>query len=155
MNAEAELKTRVEGFVEELLSALALPLQPVVNEQADCLRIQLNGDEGEVLLQKRAAALDALQHVLNAIFRRELPEHHRVVVDYRDFRLGKDEELRQTTRLLADRAKQTGEPQELGPLNAYSRRVVHLAVSEDPDVTSESIGDALLKTVIITAKHRG
>ena len=155
MNAEAELKTRVEGFVEELLSALALPLQPVVNEQADCLRIQLNGDEGEVLLQKRAAALDALQHVLNAIFRRELPEHHRVVGDYRDFRLGKDEELRQTTRLLADRAKQTGEPQELGPLNAYSRRVVHLAVSEDPDVTSESIGDALLKTVIITAKHRG
>ena len=155
MNAEAELKTRVEGFVEELLSALALPLQPVVNEQADCLRIQLNGDEGEVLLQKRAAALDALQHVLNAIFRRELPEHHRGVGDYRDFRLGKDEELRQTTRLLADRAKQTGEPQELGPLNAYSRRVVHLAVSEDPDVTSESIGDALLKTVIITAKHRG
>ena len=136
MNAEAELKTRVEGFVEELLSALALPLQPVVNEQADCLRIQLNGDEGEVLLQKRAAALDALQHVLNAIFRRELPEHHRVVVDYRDFRLGKDEELRQTTRLLADRAK-------------------HLAGAEDPDVTSESIGDALLKTVIITAKHRG
>jgi predicted RNA-binding protein Jag len=42
--------------------------------------------------------------------------------------------------------------QELGPLNAYARRIVHLAIAKDPDVDSESIGDALLKTVIISAK---
>ena len=51
-----------------------------------------------------------------------------------------------------NRAKQTGEPQEIGPLNAYARRIVHLTVAEDPAVSSESHGDALLKTVIISAK---
>ena len=152
MNADMELKTRVQEWVKEVLSPLALPLQPVVEEHDDCLRIRLDGDGGEVLLEKRAAALDALQHVMNSVFRHQLPERHRVVVDYRDFRLSQDEELRQTAQVLADRAKQTGELQELGPLNAYARRIVHLAIAEDPDVDSESIGDALLKTVIISAK---
>ena len=152
MNADMELKTRVQDLVKEVLLTLALPLEPVVEERDDCLRIRLDGDGGEVLLEKRAAALDALQHVMNSVFRHELPGRHRVVVDYRDFRLGQDEELRQTARVLADRAKQTGEVQELGPLNAYARRIVHLAIAEDPDVDTESIGDALLKTVSITVK---
>ena len=146
-----DLKTRVQGFVEEVMAAMELPLQPIVEDKPDCLRIRLDGEGGDVLLQKRGATLDALQHVLNAIYRHELPERQRVVVDYRDFRLGKDEELQNTARLLAERAKETGDPQELGPLKAYARRIVHLTIAEDPAVASESIGDALLKTVIITA----
>ncbi|MAG70239.1 MAG: R3H domain-containing nucleic acid-binding protein [Vicinamibacterales bacterium] len=150
MNDDADLKTRAHGFVAAVLEAMALPLEPVVEEQTDCLRIRLDGDGGELLLQKRGAALDALQHVLNAIFRRELPERHRVVVDYQDFRASKDDELRETARVLAARAKETGQPQHLGPLNAYARRIVHLAIAEDPDASTESIGDALMKTIVIS-----
>jgi spoIIIJ-associated protein len=54
---------------------------------------------------------------------------------------------------LAQKARTTGVPQEIGPLNPYARRIVHLAVAEDPHVSSESIGDAFLKTVVITAKR--
>ena len=150
-----DLKTRVQGFVGEILTAMELPLQPIVEDRPDCLRIRLDGDGGDVLLQKRGAALDALQHVLNVIYRHELPERQRVVVDYRDFRMGEDEELRRTARLLAERAKETGESQEFGPLNAYARRIVHLTIAEDPAVASESIGDALLNTVIITTTANG
>ena len=38
----------------------------------------------------------------------------------------------------------------MGPLNPYERRIVHLAIAEDPGATSESIGDAFMKTVIIS-----
>ena len=55
-------------------------------------------------------------------------------------------------RFLADKAKTTGAPQDIGPLNPYARRIVHLAVAEDDSVTSESIGDAFLKTVLISRK---
>ena len=44
-------------------------------------------------------------------------------------------------------------PQEMGPLNPYERRIVHLAIAEDPTVDSESIGDAFMKTVIISSKN--
>jgi spoIIIJ-associated protein len=57
-------------------------------------------------------------------------------------------------RHLADRAKSTGVEQNIGPLNSYERRIVHLAVAEDPDVTSESIGDAAVKTVVISKKTK-
>jgi spoIIIJ-associated protein len=70
------------------------------------------------------------------------------------YRRDKDNELRQMARHLADRAKSTGVEQNIGPLNSYERRIVHLAVAEDPDVTSESIGDAAVKTVVISKKTK-
>jgi spoIIIJ-associated protein len=56
-------------------------------------------------------------------------------------------------RFVAEKARSSGAPQEMGPLNPYERRIVHLAIAEDPTVTSESIGDAFLKTVIISTKR--
>ena len=57
-------------------------------------------------------------------------------------------------QFLAEKAVTSGAPQEIGPLNPYERRIVHLAVAERADATSESIGDAFMKTVII-ARSRG
>ena len=53
---------------------------------------------------------------------------------------------------MAEKARTSGIPQEMGPLNPYERRIVHLAIAEDPTASSESIGDAFMKTVIISAK---
>jgi spoIIIJ-associated protein len=96
--------------------------------------------------------LDAVQHLVNAAFRRNYPGRH-IVVDCLDYRKGKDAELQETAKLLATRARETGEPQEIGPLNPYARRIVHLAVAEDPDASSESVGDAFMKVVVITANE--
>ena len=48
--------------------------------------------------------------------------------------------------------RSSGVAQEMGPLNPYERRIVHLAIAENPGATSESVGDAFMKTVIISAK---
>jgi predicted RNA-binding protein Jag len=61
-------------------------------------------------------------------------------------------ELRHMARLLAEKAQQTGIDQQLGPLNPYERRIVHLAVAEVPGATTESIGDAFSKTVLISKR---
>jgi len=105
-----------------------------------------------VLVKRRAEGLDALQHLVNAGFRREHPGRH-IVVDCLDYRKGKDAELEETAKVLVERARETGEPQEIGPLNPYARRIVHLAIADDPTASSESIGDAFLKTVVITAEE--
>jgi spoIIIJ-associated protein len=69
------------------------------------------------------------------------------------FRRDKDAELRQMAKFMADKARSTGAPQEMGPLNPYERRIVHLAIAEQDNMTSESIGDAHMKTVIISTKR--
>ena len=75
------------------------------------------------------------------------------MIDALGFRKDKDAELRQMARFLMEKAKTSGVAQEIGPLNPYARRLVHLVVSEDPSMSSESIGDAFLKSILISAKR--
>jgi spoIIIJ-associated protein len=149
-----ELHDRVKAFVERTLTAMGLSsLEAAVSETPDSVRIDLSGDQGDVLLRRRAESLDALQHIVNTAFRRELTDDRTFVVDCLNYRKAKDAELRQMARFVMERAKSSGTPQEMGPLNPYARRLVHLTVAEDPQMSSESIGDAFLKTVIIAVRR--
>jgi len=145
------VQERAGGLVKNVLAAMGLELDVQVVDTPDAIRIEIAGDGGEVLLKRKAEALDALQQIVNTGFRRELDDDRSFVVDCMGYRKGKDDELRQMTKFTMEKAKLSG-PQEMGPLNPYSRRIVHLTVAQDPAMTSESIGDAFLKTVIISKK---
>jgi spoIIIJ-associated protein len=148
-----DVQARVSGFMKDVLAAMGLALDVKVQDTPDAIRIDLSGEGGEVLLRRKAEALEALQQIVNTGFRRDLQDDRSFVVDCMGYRRAKDAELREMARFIAGKAKSSGVPQEIGPLNPYARRIVHLTIAEDPDVTSESIGDAFLKTVIITAKR--
>jgi spoIIIJ-associated protein len=145
------VQERAAGLVRSVVSALGLTLDVEVTDAPDAIRIDITGEGGDVLLKRKGEVLDALQQIVNTGFRRELNDDRSFVVDCLGYRRGKDEELRQMARFTMEKAKLSG-PQEMGPLNPYARRVVHLTVAEDPSMSSESIGDAFLKTVIISTK---
>jgi len=147
-----DLHGQVRDFVQKTLGAMGLPLEISIQDLPDSVRVDLAGDGGEVLLRRRAEALDALQHIVNTAFRRQLKDDRTFVVDCLEYRKAKDAELRQMAKYMMEKAKSTGVAQEMGPLNPYARRLVHLAVAEDPQLSSESIGDAFLKTVIISLR---
>jgi len=147
-----ELHERVREFTKQTVAAMGVPLDVTVVDAGDNIRVELAGEGGEVLLRRRAEALDALQQIVNTAFRRELKDDRSFVVDCMNYRKAKDAELRQMARYMMEKAKTAG-PQEMGPLNPYARRLVHLTVAEDPEMSSESIGDAFLKTVIISVRR--
>ena len=147
-----ELHERVREFTKQTVAAMGVPLDVTVVDAGDNIRVELSGEGGEVLLKRRAEALDALQQIVNTAFRRELTDDRSFVVDCMDYRKAKDAELRQMARFTMEKAKTAG-PQEMGPLNPYARRLVHITVAEDPQMSSESIGDAFLKTVIISVRR--
>jgi len=147
-----DLHGQVRDFVQKTLGAMGLPLEISIQDLPDSVRVDLAGDGGEVLLRRRAEALDALQHIVNTAFRRQLKDDRTFVVDCLEYRKAKDAELHQMAKFMMEKAKSTGVAQEMGPLNPYARRLVHLAVAEDPQLSSESIGDAFLKTVIISLR---
>lgn len=149
----AELYERVSDFMKRTLEAMGLPLDVDVVDDPDGVRLELSGEGGENLLRRRAEALDALQHIVNTAYRRELKDDRSFVVDCLGYRRQKDAELKQMARFMMEKAKSSGAPQEMGPLNPYARRLVHLTVAEDPQMSSESIGDAFLKTVIISVRR--
>jgi spoIIIJ-associated protein len=148
----SELDTQVIAFIRTVTAAMGLDLAVDVEETPDNVRLNLSGEGADVLLRRKGDALDALQVIVNTAFRRDARGDRHYVVDALGFRKGKDSELRQMAQFLIGKVKTSGAPQEIGPLNPYARRIVHLAVSEDDAVTSESIGDAFLKTVVISPK---
>jgi spoIIIJ-associated protein len=148
----ADLDTQVVDFVREVVGAMGLDLSVEIEETPDNVRLNMTGEGAETLLRRKGEVLDALQVVVNTVFRRDARGDRHYVVDALGFRKGKDVELRQMVQFLMDKVRTSGAPQEMGPLNPYARRIVHLAVAEDETLTSESIGDAFLKTVVISKK---
>ena len=148
----SDLDGRVVDFIQQVTEAMGLNVEADVEETADHVRVNLSGDGADVLVRRKAEALDALQVIVNTVFGREVRGERHYLVDAVDYRKGKDSELKQMARLLMDKVRTSGAPQELGPLNPYARRLVHLTVAEDEALSSESIGDAFLKTVVISKK---
>ena len=146
------LTTEITEFVQTVVTAMGMTLTTTIEETADGTRINLEGEDGGVLVRRNGEGLQALQHLVATAFRRQLGEDNRIVLDCNGFRKDKDAELKQMAHFNAGKAKSSGAPQEMGPLNPYERRIVHLAIAEDPTVTSESIGDAFMKTVIISTR---
>jgi spoIIIJ-associated protein len=141
---------QVADFVLKVVKDMGLTLQAQMDTSGDGTRINLEGEGAEALLARRGEGLQALQHIVDSAFRKQLGDQ-RLLIDCMGYRRGKDNELRQMAKFLAEKAKTSGLEQNIGPLNAYERRLVHLAVAEIPGVTSESIGDAAVKTVTISA----
>ena len=142
----------IVDFLKRFAAALGIETMVDVEASADGPRLNLAGEQAEILVRHRGEPLKALQHVVDMSFGRNLADDQRVFVDALAYRKGKDVELRQMAKYLAQKARDTGLDQQLGPLNPYERRIVHLAAAEVPGITTESVGDAFSKTVHISLR---
>ena len=151
--SENDVIPQIVQFLERFASAMGVRATVAIEQRTEGPRLNLDGEDVEILVRHRGEPLKALQHVVDMAFGRRLPDDQRVFVDALDYRKGKDVELKQTAKLLAEKVKQTGIDQQIGPLNPYERRLVHLAVAEVPGVATESVGDAFSKTVYISLRR--
>jgi spoIIIJ-associated protein len=152
--AEEPLANRILSLVGDVVQATGLSLKATMDEGPDGPRVNLEGADGELFLRRKGEALNALQQIANTIFRDELPAQQRVTIDCQGFRRDKETELRQMALFLAEKVVKSGVDQELGPLNAYERRIVHLAVSENAAVTTTSVGEPPMKKIVISVKRK-
>src|ERR1700733_8798351 len=148
----ADATEPIVEFLNRFTAALGIVSPVDVEETPDGPRLNLSGEEAGLLARHRGEPIKALQHVVDMAFGRNLDDDKRGFVDALAYRKGKDVELRQMAKLLATKAKDSGADQQLGPLNPYERRIVHMAVAEIAGVTTESIGDAFSKTVHIAVR---
>ena len=139
-------------FLERFNNALGISTPITVEDTPDGPRLNMTADAAEILARHRGEPLKALQHIVDMVFGRDLPDEKRVFVDALEYRKGKDKELRQMAKFLAEKVKSSGLDQQIGPLNPYERRIVHMAVAEIDGVATESVGDAFSKTVLISLR---
>jgi spoIIIJ-associated protein len=124
----------------------ALDVTARVTEAGTSFVVELQGADRAELTD---GALDALAHLLQRVVAATRAEHRGVVLECAGRRLGRDEALQQRARDLVAEVRETGTPRELGPLNAYERRLVHLVVRDASGVTSYSVGEGAERRVTI------
>jgi len=110
------------------------------------------GDETGLLIGKKGETLSSIQTVLGLLLKQKTGEWNRVVVNVGDYREKEEDYLNNLAASTAQRAKETGEPQNLYNLKPWQRRVIHLALSEDKDITTESVGEGEERYLIIKPK---
>jgi len=143
----------VESTLAELLSAAGLLVEIRRRESTgDELLFELFGDDVEPLLANKGEGLTGLEVLVGRIASKRLgtPVHPRL--DAEGFRAHRKEALEELARNSADEVRRSRRPQLLPPLAPWERRLVHLALSEEADVETESEGDGFMKRVEVRLK---
>ena len=114
------------------------------------LILDVNGGNFAVLIGRHGRTLDALQMVLSSLMSSHIHFYYPVVVDIESYKTRRKKKLRSIALSAAERARKQGRV-ALAPMNAYERRIVHLALVNDDSVTTHSEGEDPNRRVIITA----
>lgn len=110
------------------------------------------GDATGLLIGKKGETLNSIQTILGVLLKQKVGEWMRVVVNVGDYREKEEDYLKNLAETTATRAKETGEPQSLYNLKSWQRRVVHMTLSEDKDLVTESAGEGEDRYLVVKSK---
>jgi spoIIIJ-associated protein len=109
----------------------------------------LSGRDKDLLLARGAELLQAIEHLALRALRLEPPWQDKVLLDSGGYRALRNEELKMTARVAAERVQTSRQSFKLNPMNSRERRIVHLTLKDFPGVRTESVGIGEQRQVVI------
>lgn len=144
---------RLERFLTEVCASMGVEAQIAVKEDGEYLHADVYGNEAGILIGHHGQTLDALQYLSNLVVSKAGDDGPRVLLDVEGYRKRREETLTRLANRLAERVKRNGEPMVLEPMSAHERRVIHLALQENPSVVTTSEGEDPFRRVVIQPKR--
>ena len=138
-----------KGVLEELLRLMEVPGTVEIATGGETARLNVRGSDLGVLIGRRGEKLASLQHIVNLIVAKKEGEYHRIAVDVENYRGRREEQLRDVADRAAKRVLQTGKIIQLEPMPAIERRIVHMALVENPKVRTQSVGVEPNRRIVI------
>ncbi len=154
--AEADLAAIAKEMVEKLLFLMKIPATVEVREGEPpaAVAVDISGDELGLLIGRRGQTLATFQYLVSLMVSRQLKSGVRVAIDVAGYKLRRQEELQNLALRLAELVKSTKRSLTMEPMSPAERRIVHLALRDDPEVTTQSIGEEENRKVIISLRRR-
>ena len=148
-----------EAVVSKLLHLLNLEAQvsahygaPGRDERRN-INVDIRGNDLSVLIGRRSETLSAFQYVASLIIGKETEQFVQLTVDVEGYRDRREKQLVQMAKRMADQVAKSGRRQTLEPMPSDERRIIHIALRDHPDVTTESTGDDPYRKVTIIPKN--
>jgi spoIIIJ-associated protein len=152
----------IKKVLEELLRLMDLSSEvklsdefTVVGANGDATAIGLNieGEDLGILIGRRGQTMVSLQLIVRLIMSHKMDVRIPIVLDVEGYKQRRCEGLRTLAKKLADQVRTRRVPFTMEPMTAFERRVVHLALADYPDVTTESTGEGEARKVVIIPKN--
>lgn len=118
------------------------------------ISFQIEGGKAGVLIGKRGQTLEAIQYLVEKVINRSTRERIRVSIDVGGYLAKQRKNLENLAEKTARKAKKNGKPATVGQLNAHDRRIVHLALKDDQEVMTKSVGHGYLRKLLVMPKRR-
>jgi spoIIIJ-associated protein len=147
-----EAYTQSQEFLNALFKSAGFDLNAQVEDAEGSHILNIDGADASFLLAEGGELLEALQHLLNQAFGRALEKGERLICDVENFRATREAELRAMARHAAERVRATGREFIFGPMIPNERRVIHLFLSTEEDLATESIGEGSARRLKVSLK---
>lgn len=112
----------------------------------------ITGGIPALLIGKHGQTLEAIQHLTEKAINNNIEQRIRIQVDVEGYLEARRASLKKLVKQLSEKVKNTGKPVNIGQKNAHDRRIIHLALKNDANVTVKSIGDGFIKKMMIFPK---
>jgi spoIIIJ-associated protein len=153
----AETGPRIDEFLKQVFQLAGFQLAFTVAEgetphpdfENPDLMVRFTGADVDLLLGNKAELLLALEQLTMEAIGMAPEEHSRICFDANDRRILRIEELRMSAQAASDRVKKSRQPFHFSPMNSRERRILHLALRDETDVRSESVGEGHIRQVVI------
>jgi spoIIIJ-associated protein len=153
----ADTGPRIDEFLNKILNLAGFQLAFTVAEgetphpdfENPDLMVRFTGADVDLLLGNKAELLLALEQLTMEAIGMAPEEHSRICFDANDRRILRIEELRMSAQAASERVKKSRQPFHFSPMNSRERRILHLALRDETDVRSESVGEGPIRQVVI------
>lgn len=155
--ASSDKKTllSLEKIVGDLLPLMSVKATAKVkyDKENEAFNVNIDGgDETGLLIGKKGETLSSIQTVLGIMLKQATGDWSRVVVNVGDYREKEEDYLKSLAESTSQRAKETKEPQSLYNLKPWQRRIVHMHLSEDTGILTESVGEGEERYLVVKVK---
>lgn len=143
----------IRAIIADILGFMGIEYTLTIEEADDTTFVNISSDGLDgLLIGRRGETLASIQHIVNRVFTGRTQRHSKITVDVGGYVHRKHRLLIEKAHRLADRVRRTQRECDFEPLKASERRIIHLAVAEFDDVTTYTIGDGLLRKVVLTPR---
>ena len=143
-----------KGVLEELLRLMGLEGIVEIAMGTETSKLNVRGSDLGVLIGRRGETLASLQHLVNLMVAKREGQHNRIAIDVENYRGRREEQLRDVATRAAKRVSQTGKIIQLEPMPALERRIVHVALTENPKVRTQSVGVEPNRRIVVLPASR-
>lgn len=153
-DVNADLGMRAEQFLQGLFETISVDVETRAVEEDDKIYLEIISDSAGMIIGKRGKTLEALQLLVNIIMNKGREQWTKIILDIENYRDKREATLRELAGKVARKVKKTGKPQFLEPMNPFERRIIHMALQDDPHVETKSEGNGNMKRVRVYLKRR-